>query len=67
MLSNYQGCPSDFNCVNPKTRLPVHGGEGTLRIVRVDPANRVAQVRTFSPFLMMSRMEPDNQFDLSLE
>jgi hypothetical protein len=67
MLSNYQGCPSDFNCINRMTKKPVRGGEGMLRIVHVDPASRVAKVRTYSPFLMMSRMEPEHQFDLSLE
>jgi hypothetical protein len=67
MLSNYQGCPSDIMCINPETNMKVRGGEGTLRIVRFDPANRKATVRTFSPALNMSRTDPMNQFELPLE
>jgi hypothetical protein len=65
MLSNYQGCPGD-PCETATHHL-VRGGEGTVRIIHLDPANRVARVRTYSPFLMMSRIEPENQFDLPLD
>jgi hypothetical protein len=67
MLSNYQGCPSDFMCVNRDTMKPVRGGEGMLRIVRVDPPNRRARVETYSPYLKMSRPDAPHNFDLPLE
>jgi hypothetical protein len=28
MLSNYQGCPSDYMCINPETMRPVRGARG---------------------------------------
>jgi hypothetical protein len=67
MLSNYQGCPVDDMCMNRMTMKPVKGGEGMMRIMRVDPPHRSAHVETFSPLLMMSRQEPEHTFDLALE
>jgi len=67
MLSNYQGCPVDYMCVNRQTMKPVRGGEGMIRIIRFDPANRRAGVETYSPYLMMSLMGDAHQFDLPLE
>jgi hypothetical protein len=67
MLANYQGCPSDYMCINPETMRPVRGGEGMLRIIHMDPPNRRATVETYSPYLKMSRMDPPHHFDLPLE
>jgi hypothetical protein len=67
MLANYQGCPVDYMCVNPETKQPVKGGEGNIRILRVDPPNKIAHVETFSPVLMMSRPGGEHTFDLALE
>jgi hypothetical protein len=68
MLSNYQGCPSDFMCTNKG--VPEEGGKGFIRKVRVEPANRRALVETFSPALQPpnnTRTDPSNQFELPLE
>lgn len=67
MLANYQGCPSDYMCINPETKRPVRGGEGMLRIIHFDPPNRRASVETYSPYLKMSRMDAPHHFDLPLE
>jgi hypothetical protein len=67
MLSNYQGCPIDYMCVNRDTMKPVRGGEGMLRIIRVDPPNRRATVETYSPYLKMSLMGDAHNFELPLE
>lgn len=67
MLSNYQGCPSDFMCFDPTTRAPEQGGRGTIRVVRVEPANRRALVETFSTVTGQPRTDPANQFELPLE
>jgi hypothetical protein len=67
MLSNYQGCPIDYMCVNRETMKPVRGGEGMIRIIRVDPANRRALVETYSPYLKMSLMSDAHNFELPLE
>jgi hypothetical protein len=67
MLSNYQGCPVDYMCINPTTKKPVRGGEGMLRIIRFDPANRKASVETYSPYLKMSLMGDAHHFELPLE
>jgi hypothetical protein len=70
MLSNYQGCPSDFMCRHPVTGIPEEGGKGFLRKVRVEPANRRALVETFSPALPPpdnTKTDPANQFELPLE
>jgi hypothetical protein len=67
MLSNYQGCPVDYMCINRETMKPVRGGEGMLRIIRVDPANRKASVGTYSPYLKMSLAGDAHNFELPLE
>jgi hypothetical protein len=67
MLSNYQGCPVDYQCVNRQSMKPVRGGEGNIRIIRVDPPNRRASVETYSPYLKMSMMDPAHTFELPLE
>jgi hypothetical protein len=58
MLSNYQGCPSDYMCTNRVTNQPVRGGEGMLRIVHVDPAAQKARVETYSPYLDKTVCQP---------
>ena len=67
MLSNYQGCPVDFMCVDPTTHIPEQGGKGFLRKVRVEPASKRVLVETFSPLLNQSKTDPANQFELPLE
>jgi hypothetical protein len=58
MLSNYQGCPSDYMCMNRMTMKPVRGGEGMIRIVHVDPASNSAKVETYSPYLDATACQP---------
>jgi hypothetical protein len=67
MLSNYQGCPVDYMCVNPQTMKSVRGGEGNIRIIRFDPANRTASVETYSPYLKMTLAGDAHNFMLPLE
>jgi hypothetical protein len=68
MLANFQGCPVDDNmCVNRDTNRRVRGGEGTLRTISFEPANRRALVKTYSPYLKQSRVETNHQFELPLE
>lgn len=67
MLSNYQGCPSDFMCVDPTTRVAEEGGRGTIRLVKVEPANRRAMVETVFTSTNQPRTDPANQFELPLE
>jgi hypothetical protein len=79
MLSNYQGCPSDYMCVNRTTHKPVRGGEGMIRIVHVDPMAMKARVETYSPYLDKTvcqpafsscpaahHAEPEHQFEVPL-
>src|SRR5688572_9133434 len=49
MLANYQTC-ADLPCTNPVTGKATRGGDGFLRLVRVDPAARTATVETYSPY-----------------
>jgi hypothetical protein len=67
MLANFQGCPSDYMCVNRDTMKPVRGGEGMLRVIKMDPANKRARVETYSPYLNQSRMETNHTFEIPLE
>jgi hypothetical protein len=68
LLANYQGCPVDaLTCVNRDTMRAVRGGEGFLRILRLEPAMKRATVETYSPFLQQVKGDPQNQFELPLE
>jgi hypothetical protein len=80
MLSNYQGCPSDYMCMNRMTKQPVRGGEGMIRIVHIDPAKQQAHVETYSPYLDKTvcqpafsscaaahHAEPEHTFDVPLQ
>ena len=67
MLANFQGCPVDNMCVNRDTMKAVRGGEGMLRTISFEPANRRALVKTYSPYLMQSRTETNMEFELPLE
>jgi hypothetical protein len=80
MLSNYQGCPSDYMCINRMSHKPVRGGEGMIRIVHVDPTALKARVETYSPYLDKTvcqpafsscpaahHSEPEHQFEVPLQ
>jgi hypothetical protein len=68
MLSNFQGCPSDFACEDPKTHVREEGGKGMIRKVLVEPAKRRALVETFSPVIGVDpKTDAANQFELPLE
>jgi hypothetical protein len=57
ILANYQTC-SAFPC--PET----NGGDGYLRIMRVDPVTHAMSVRTYSPYLDRWKHDPPNEFVL---
>jgi hypothetical protein len=40
------------------------GGDGFLRIMRLDPVAHRLSVRTYSPFLKQWKTDDPNQFDL---
>jgi hypothetical protein len=58
ILANYQTCVAA-----PCDRT--NGGDGYLRIMRIDPVTHAVSVRTYSPHLDAYKVDPDNQFDLS--
>jgi 3',5'-cyclic AMP phosphodiesterase CpdA len=66
MLANYQAC-SYAPCTIMKTQQVTLGGDGFLRLVRVNPQLRSALVETYSPFLDVSKTDPDNRFVLDLD
>lgn len=59
IMANYQTC-SNVPC--PETL----GGDGYLRIMRVDVASNRLSVQTYSPYLDLYKTDDANQFDLVL-
>jgi hypothetical protein len=57
ILANYQTCSA------PPCALTM-GGDGFLRIMRLDPVAHRLSVRTYSPFLKQWKTDDPNQFDL---
>jgi hypothetical protein len=66
MLANYQTC-ADLPCTIPGSNTVTKGGDGFMRLVRVDPQARTATVETFSPSENLSRSEDAHRFVLSLD
>jgi 3',5'-cyclic AMP phosphodiesterase CpdA len=66
MLANYQTC-ADVPCKNPVTGKMTQGGDGFLRLVRIDPAARTATVETYSPYLDEWKTDDAHKFVLPLD
>jgi len=66
MLANYQTCGS-LPCNNPETGRATKGGDGFLRLVRVDPALRRAFVETYSPYTKTKMTDERQRFFLDLD
>jgi hypothetical protein len=61
LLANYQSCAYPCETLNGAT---VRGGNGYLRIMRVDPAAHTLAVTTYSPYLDQYKRDADNEFVL---
>jgi Calcineurin-like phosphoesterase len=66
MLANYQTC-GGLPCVNPQTGLETKGGDGFLRLVRVDPILRRALVESYSPYTDTQLTDDRQRFVLDLD
>ena len=66
MLANFQTC-ADLPCPIPGTNRLTKGGDGFLRLVRVDPAARTATVETFSPSENQWKYDDAHRFTLFLD
>jgi len=66
MLANYQTC-ADLPCTNPATGKATRGGDGFLRLVRIDPVARTATVETYSPYLNEKKTDDAHAFVLPLD
>jgi hypothetical protein len=69
VLANYQTC-GDIPCRIPETGQPTRGGDGFLRLVTLDPAERTATVETISPYPDLANPirhpDPANHFAVPL-
>jgi hypothetical protein len=66
ILANYQTCLAS-PCRTDANGASAKGGNGFLRIVRVNPAAHTLTVATYSPYVDQSLTDDANQFTLSLE